>query len=83
MTYTLQRLAPGSLDVLRDGEIVASLVSTPRRGGRDEAFWSAELLRNVPAAERPEPFTAIEHRFHTLGEACVWLSVPYPRETSS
>jgi hypothetical protein len=78
MTYTLQRLAPGSFDVLRDGEIVASLVSTPRRGGRDAAFWTAELLTDVPAGARPEPFSAIEHRFNTLAEACEWLGVPYP-----
>ncbi len=72
MTYTLSRLAPGSYDVLLNGEIVASLV---RNGPSDRATWLAELLNDLPAGEMPAPFVEPEHRFKSLEEALSWLGV--------
>jgi hypothetical protein len=43
MGYTLQRLAPGSYDILRDGEIIAGLV---RSGETSNATRTAELLQD-------------------------------------
>jgi hypothetical protein len=70
MGYTLQRLAPGSYDVVLDGTIVASLVRT---GQPNDATWTAELLEHLTPGERPVPFTDLEHRFSTLEEARLWL----------
>ena len=70
MTYTLSRLAPGSYDVLLDGEIIASLA---RNGPSDRATWSAELLSDLPAGELPAPFVEPEHTFKSLEEARNWL----------
>ena len=70
MTYTLSRLAPGSYDVLLDGEIIASLA---RNGPSDRATWSAELLNDLPAGELPPPFVEPEHTFKSLEEARNWL----------
>ncbi len=74
MTYRLQKLAPGSYDVILDGVIIASLV---RAGAyrRDHVRWIAELLVDGPASERPAPFTDQEHTFGTLEDACAWLGV--------
>ncbi|HEV2603768.1 MAG TPA: hypothetical protein VGU24_08935 [Microvirga sp.] len=69
-SYTLERLAPGSYDVVLDGRVVASLV---RSGPSSEATWTAELLEDLPPEGRPAPFTAQEHRFGTLEEARLWL----------
>ena len=73
MTYTLSRLAPGSYDVLLDGEIIASLA---RNGPSDRATWSVELLNDVPASEMPAPFVEPEHTFKSLEEARNWLGAP-------
>jgi hypothetical protein len=74
MTYSLERLAPGSYDVLLDGEIVAALARTiTGKGGA--ALWHAELLTALPAAARPAPFVQSEHQFGTFAEACAWLGV--------
>jgi hypothetical protein len=70
MPYTLVRLAPGSYDVVRDGEVIAGLV---RSGETSDATWTAELLQDLPLQERPAPFTMIEHRFGSLEEARAWL----------
>ncbi len=70
MAYTLIRLAPGSYDILLDGEVVASLV---RSGQTSDATWTAELLFGLPPQERPAPFTALEHSFTSLDEAKAWL----------
>jgi hypothetical protein len=70
VTYTLSRLAPGSYDVLLDGEIIASLA---RNGRSDDATWSAELLTDPPAGEMPAPFVGPEHTFKSLEEALSWL----------
>jgi len=71
MTYSLSILAPGSYDVLLNGEIVASLV----KNGKDTSRWTAELLSDLPPAERPAPFTELEHEFANLREALQWLGV--------
>jgi hypothetical protein len=70
MTYTLSRLAPGSYDVLLNGEIVASLV---RSGNTSNATWTAELLEDVHPRRRPAPFKWPEHTFSSLEEAQKWL----------
>jgi hypothetical protein len=71
--YKLSRLAPGSYDVLLDGEIIASLA---RNGQGSDSTWSVELLMDMPPDERPVPFTRLEHRFATLEAARQWLGVP-------
>lgn len=69
MTYRLVQLAPGSYDVERNGEVVASLVQSLNRGR-----WYAELLDGT--APPPPPFTAPEHRFRNLTIAREWLGNP-------
>ena len=71
--YSLSRLAPGSYDVLLNGEIIASLA---RNGQGSDSTWSVELLVDLPADERPAPFTRLEHRFATLEDARQWLGAP-------
>jgi hypothetical protein len=71
MTYCLFRLAPGSYDVLLNGEIVASLV----RSGSDTPRWTVELLSDLPPEERPAPFREIEHELANLEEAARWLGL--------
>jgi len=71
MTYSLSRLAPGSYDVMLNGEIIASLV----KNGNDTARWTAELLSDLPPEERPAPFREIEHEFANLDEATRWLGL--------
>ncbi len=71
MVYELVKLAPGSYDILRDGEVVAALVQNGRRAD----IWVAELLADLPPERRPAPFTEIEHEFPSLGEAQRWLGV--------
>ena len=60
MAYSLVCLAPGSYDVVQDGEVIAGLV---RSGATSNAPWTAELLQDVPPQERPAPFTELEHSF--------------------
>ncbi len=82
MTYRLQKLAPGSYDVILNGVIIASLV----RVGAFRASgvkWVAELLVDLPAAERPAPFTDPEHTFETMEEACAWLGADLPNGRSA
>src|SRR3712207_7419246 len=43
MAYALVRLAPGSYDILRDGEVIAAVV---RSGETRDATWTAELLQD-------------------------------------
>ena len=68
MTYKLVKLAPGAYDVLLAENIVAGLVRSASSGR-----WTLELLESLPPERRPPPFTQLEHRFSTLGEACSWL----------
>ncbi len=75
MSYKLTKLAPGSYDVWRNGEIIASLV---RSGQTSDATWTAELLVEPTTGEMPAPFTAPEHTFASLEEASLWLGAPVP-----
>lgn len=77
MPYVLERLAPGSYDVLLDGAVVASLTRSSEASVRN-ARWSAELLAEEPAAGRPAPFREIAYEFESFVEACDWLGVPRP-----
>ncbi|QEE41311.1 MULTISPECIES: hypothetical protein [unclassified Methylobacterium] len=74
MTYTVQQLAPGSYDVLLDGALVASLVRNVHRDGPADT-WVIELLDEVPAIKRPEPFTNQRHIFKSRPAALEWLSI--------
>lgn len=74
MTYTVEQLAPGSYDVLRDGALVASLVRNVHRTGPADT-WVIELLDDLPAIERPEPFTAQHHIFKSRPAALEWLGI--------
>ncbi|WP_018261833.1 hypothetical protein [Methylobacterium sp. WSM2598] len=75
MTYTLVPLAPGSYDVLLDGEIIASLVRDvqPHRRSRD---WHIELLTWSPGVTPPVPFLNPVHTFSSFPAALEWLGVP-------
>jgi hypothetical protein len=75
VSYRLTKLAAGSYDVWRNGEIIASLV---RNGTTTDAPWTAELLLDLPSGEMPAPFTAPEHTFASLEEASLWLGAPVP-----
>ena len=75
VSYKLTKLTPGSYDVWRNGEIIASLV---RSGQTSDATWMAELLVEPATGEMPAPFTAPEHTFGSLEEASLWLGAPIP-----
>ena len=71
MAYQLTQLAPGSYDLLLNGEIIGSVVRSGSRSGG--TGWTAELLEDGPMSSRPMPFTQVEHTFVTLEEICAWL----------
>jgi hypothetical protein len=71
VAYQLIQLAPGSYDLLLDGEIIGSVVRSGSRSG--DATWTAELLEDGPMETRPTPFTQVEHTFETLEDVCAWL----------
>ena len=75
MTYTLQRLAPGSFDLILDGKVVGSLVRDVSEDGR-EGDWMAETLEDSPPF--PAPFEREKHTFRTLLEAAKWLDATVP-----
>ena len=72
MLYKLIRLAPGSYDVFLDGVVVASLV----QAREDRPVWVAELLLDLPTAQRPTPFKRLEHTFSSFELAWAWLGKP-------
>jgi hypothetical protein len=72
MTYRLRKLAAGSYDVVLNGVIIAGLVRTDVR---HQVTWTAELLVDLPSGQTPPPFTASEHDFATLEDACKWLGL--------
>lgn len=74
MTYTVEQLAPGSYDVLRDGAVVAALVRNVHRSGPSDT-WQVELLDEMPPAERPAPFMAQRHVFMSRPAALEWLGI--------
>ncbi|MCJ2093103.1 hypothetical protein MKK67_11425 [Methylobacterium sp. J-072] len=75
MTYTVEQLALGSYDVLLDGALIASLVRNVHRDGPTDT-WVVELLDEVPAIKRPEPFTNQRHIFKSRPAALEWLGIP-------
>ena len=72
MPYTLRRLAAGSYDILLNGTLIGGAVRDISAGG-DVRGWRAELLNDLPAGQRPLPFTKVEHRFETLEAITAWL----------
>lgn len=75
MPYTLKRLAPGSFDLLLNGQIVGSLVRDVSRDGH-EGDWTAETLSDSPPF--PAPFENETHQFRTLSAAAAWLEADVP-----
>jgi hypothetical protein len=74
MTYTVEQLAPGSYDVLLDGALIASLVRNVHRDG-PRGTWVVELLDELPAIKRPEPFTSQWRTFSSRSAALEWLGI--------
>ncbi|KQP77426.1 hypothetical protein ASF60_22965 [Methylobacterium sp. Leaf113] len=72
MTYTLHRLAPGSYDLILNGEIVGSVVRAASIDG-GAPIWHAELLDDPPSEKRPHPFSKIDHIFGRLQAVTAWL----------
>ncbi|MHC2109274.1 hypothetical protein [Methylobacterium sp. CM6246] len=79
MTYTVERLAPGSYDVLLDDVVVAALVRSVDRGSSND-MWQIELLDEMPADQRPAPFTSQWRTFESQSAALEWLGVSQPAE---
>lgn len=76
MTYTVVKLAPGSYDVLLDGNLVAALTRDVD-GPEDE--WRIDLLAETPPPERPRPFEMQSHTFGSHRSALDWLGIhEYP-----
>lgn len=75
MPYTLQRLAPGSFDLVLNGKVVGSLVRDVSEDGR-EGDWMAETLDDSPPF--PAPFERGKHAFPTLLAAAEWLDATVP-----
>ncbi|MDE4915254.1 hypothetical protein PQI07_32225 [Methylobacterium sp. 092160098-2] len=74
MTYTVEDLAPGSYDVLLDGIVIAALVRSISRSGPSD-MWQIELLDEMPAAQRPAPFTSQWRTFESRPAALKWLGI--------
>jgi len=77
VTYTVEQLAPGSYDVLRDGTAIAALVRVISRGEPSD-MWQIELLDEMPASARPAPFTSQWHTFKSRSAALEWLGIREP-----
>ena len=75
MAYILQRLAPGSFDLILDGQVVGSLVRDVSEDGH-EGDWMAETLDESPPF--PPPFERGKHTFSTLLGAAEWLDASVP-----
>jgi len=75
MAYTVEQLAPGSYDVLLDGVVIAVLVRVISRSGPSD-LWQVELLDQMPASERPAPFTSQWRTFESQAAALEWLGIP-------
>ncbi|MGT2479559.1 hypothetical protein ACU4GR_13260 [Methylobacterium oryzae CBMB20] len=74
MTYTVEQLAPGSYDVLLNGVVIAALVRVASRSGPSD-IWQIELLDEMPAAERPTPFTSQWRTFQSRPATMEWLGI--------
>ena len=77
MTYIVEQLAPGSYDVLLDGVLVAALVRVVERRGRSDQ-WQIDLLEEALPSDRPPPFIAQTHTFHSRLAALEWLGIRMP-----
>ena len=77
MSYTVEQLAPGSYDVLLDGIVIAALVRVVPRSGPSD-MWQIELLDEMPAAQRPAPFTSQWRTFESRPAALEWLGIREP-----
>jgi len=75
VTYTVEQLAPGSYDVLRDGIVIASLVRVLSHGEPSDT-WQIKLLDEMPASKRPAPFKSQWHTFKSRQAALGWLGIP-------
>ena len=75
ISYALHRLAPGSYDLVRDGEVIGSVVREVR-GGTGYDIWHAELLNDPAPEKRPAPFSRIDHTFGSLQAVVAWLKNP-------
>jgi hypothetical protein len=73
MSYSLTQLAPGSYDILLDGQVVGAVV---RGGTKTSPIWIAELLDDAPSAQRPAPFREVEHEFVSFQALRLWLGNP-------
>ena len=71
MTYSLHRLAPVSYDLVLNSKIVGGVVREIATGG-DASVWHAELLDDLLPAQRPYPFSKVDHTFGTLGAVLAW-----------
>lgn len=71
MTYKIVRLAPGSYDLVLEGEVVASLV---RSSTAESGSWFVELLDDK--GPRPSPFSNSVHEFESFADATQWLGNP-------
>lgn len=58
--------------MLLGGSLVATLVHSVDGMGEG---WRIDLLDEVPASERPTPFTAQSHVFHSYPAALKWLGI--------
>ena len=74
MAYTVEKLAPGSYDVLLDGVVIAGLVRSVYGHGPSDT-WLVELLDEVPAIRRPAPFTSQRRLFKSRPAALEWLGI--------
>jgi hypothetical protein len=72
MCYNLHRLAPGSYDLSFNGKLVGSVVRNVSYSGAPMG-WSAELMDEVQADQRPAPFSGVEHPFRSLDAVIAWL----------
>lgn len=78
MAYIVEQLAPGSYDVLLDGIVIATLVWVVSHSGPSDTC-QVELLDEMPATERPAPFTSQRHVFKSRLAALEWLGIwPLP-----
>ena len=71
ITCSLQRLASCSYDLVLDGKIIGGVVREIATGG-DAPVWHAELLDDPLPAQRPYPFSKVDHTFGTLGAVLAW-----------
>ncbi|MCJ2054166.1 hypothetical protein [Methylobacterium sp. J-070] len=63
--------------MLRDGVVMAALVRLISSSGLSD-MWQIELLDEMPAAQRPAPFTSQWRTFGSRPAALEWLGIPEP-----